>query len=53
MKRLEAPLVREPARGLEGILAKVEETIAKHRGQIDAADDAAMMVLKIGELPRA
>jgi hypothetical protein len=53
MKRLEALLVREPARGLEEILAKVEETIAKHGGQIDAVDDATMMVLKIGELPRA
>ena len=52
MRRLEELLVEEHARGLEGMLAKVEETIAKHRGGIEAADDATMMVLKIGELPR-
>jgi serine phosphatase RsbU (regulator of sigma subunit) len=48
MSRLEAMLVEERARGLEGMLAKVEETIAKHRGGIEAADDATMMFLKIG-----
>jgi hypothetical protein len=52
MSRLEELLVEEHARGLEGMLAMVEETITKHRGGIEAADDATMMVLKIGELPR-
>jgi serine phosphatase RsbU (regulator of sigma subunit) len=47
MTRLEALLVKERPRGLEGMLAKVEETVGKYRGRIEAADDATMMLLKI------
>jgi phosphoserine phosphatase RsbU/P len=47
MARLEALLVEERARGLEGMLAKVEETLGKYRGKVEAADDATLMLLKI------
>jgi len=46
--RLQSLLVEERGRGLEGMLAKVEETFAGYRGGIEAADDATMMLLKIG-----
>jgi serine phosphatase RsbU (regulator of sigma subunit) len=47
MARLENLLIVERSRGLEGMLAKVEDEICKHRGGIEAADDATMMILKI------
>jgi sigma-B regulation protein RsbU (phosphoserine phosphatase) len=50
MERLEALLLEERARGLEGMLANIERAIGKYRGTIEAADDATMMLLKIGEL---
>ena len=50
MRRLEALLVEERTRGLEGMLANVEQAINKYRGGIEAADDATMMLLKIGAL---
>lgn len=50
MQQLEALLVEERARGLDGILAGVEAAINKYRGEIEAADDATMMLLKIGNL---
>jgi serine phosphatase RsbU (regulator of sigma subunit) len=53
MTQLEALLVEERGRSLEGLLSKVEETIRKHRGGIEVADDATMMFLKIGALSRA
>jgi len=53
MERLEALLVEERARRLEGMLANVEKEIGKYREGIEAADDATMMLLKIGELPQA
>jgi sigma-B regulation protein RsbU (phosphoserine phosphatase) len=53
MERLEALLVEERARGLEGMLANVEKAIGKYRQGIEAADDATLMLLKIGELPQA
>ena len=46
--RLEELLVRERARGLEGMLAKVEETVRSYHGPVEPADDATMMLLKIG-----
>ena len=52
MERLEALLVEERARGLEGMLANVEKAIGKYRQGIEAADDATLMLLKIGELPQ-
>jgi hypothetical protein len=50
---LEALLVEEHTRDLEGMLANVENAITKYRAGIEAADDATMMLLKIGELPQA
>ena len=47
IERLQSLLVEGRGRGLEGMLAKVEETIAGYRGGIEAADDATMMLLKI------
>jgi len=48
MERLEALLVHERTKGLEGMLANVEKAINSHRGSVEAADDATMMLLKIG-----
>jgi serine phosphatase RsbU (regulator of sigma subunit) len=50
MERLEALLLEERTRGLEGMLANVETAVSKYRGGIEAADDATMMLLKIGEV---
>ncbi len=50
MERLEALLVEERTRGLDGMLANVESSITEYRGVVEAADDATMMLLKIGEL---
>jgi sigma-B regulation protein RsbU (phosphoserine phosphatase) len=50
MSRLEALLVENCARGLEGMLADIEKAISKYRAGIEAADDATMMILKIGDL---
>ena len=50
MQRLEALLVEERARGLEGMLANIESAASKYRGGIEAGDDATMMLLKIGAL---
>jgi serine phosphatase RsbU (regulator of sigma subunit) len=50
MEKLEALLTEERTRGLEGMLANVEKAINRYRGRIDAADDATMMLLKIGNL---
>jgi serine phosphatase RsbU (regulator of sigma subunit) len=48
MERLEALLIQERSKGLEGILANIEKTIQEYRGSVDAADDATLMLLKIG-----
>ncbi len=48
MQRLEALLVEERARGLEGMLANIEIAANRYRGGIEAGDDATMMLLKIG-----
>ena len=48
MERLEALLIEERARGLEGMLANIESAASKYRGGIEADDDATMMLLKIG-----
>jgi serine phosphatase RsbU (regulator of sigma subunit) len=53
MARLESLLVEERARGLEGMLAKVEERVCNFRGKVEAADDATMMLLKIGDAVQA
>lgn len=49
MERLEELLIQERTKGLEGMLANVEQAINAHRGTVEAADDATMMLLKIGE----
>jgi serine phosphatase RsbU (regulator of sigma subunit) len=48
MERLEKLLLEERARGLEGLLAKVEKSARDFRENIDAADDATMVLVKIG-----
>ncbi len=48
MQRLEELLVEERARGLEGMLANIESAVKGYRGETEAADDATMMLLKIG-----
>ncbi len=53
MARLEKLLLEEQANGLDGVLANVEEAIGKYRGKVEAADDATMMLLKIGDLAKA
>ncbi|MBN1570558.1 MAG: SpoIIE family protein phosphatase [Acidobacteria bacterium] len=50
MERLETLLVQERSRGLEGILANLEVAVNAYRGGVEAADDATMMLLKIGNL---
>jgi sigma-B regulation protein RsbU (phosphoserine phosphatase) len=50
-ERLERLLVEERNDNLAGILARVDRAIREHRGSADAADDATMLVLRVG--PRA
>lgn len=47
MERLEQLLLQQRAKGLEGMLANVEQAVNRHRGSMEAADDATMMLLKI------
>jgi serine phosphatase RsbU (regulator of sigma subunit) len=48
MQRLEELLVRERASGLEGVLARVDEAVRAFRDGVEAADDATMLLLKMG-----
>ena len=48
MERLEKLLFEERSRGLEGILANVERAAREFRGNVDAADDATMLSVRIG-----
>jgi serine phosphatase RsbU (regulator of sigma subunit) len=48
MERLERLLLEQRARGLEGVLAKVEQAARDFRENVDAADDATMVLVKIG-----
>jgi serine phosphatase RsbU (regulator of sigma subunit) len=50
MERLQTLLVEERPRGFEGMLASVEKAVSYYRGGIELADDATMMLLKIGKL---
>jgi sigma-B regulation protein RsbU (phosphoserine phosphatase) len=50
MKRLETLLIEERTRGFEGMLANVEKAVKDYRGGTEAADDATMMLLKIGAI---
>jgi sigma-B regulation protein RsbU (phosphoserine phosphatase) len=47
-ERLPDLLAREKGHGLDDILARVEAAVRDHRGGAEAADDATMVVLKIG-----
>ena len=49
MERLERLLLEECARGPEGVLANVEKAAREFRGAVEAADDATMVLLRIGE----
>jgi serine phosphatase RsbU (regulator of sigma subunit) len=50
MEQLEALLVEERGRSFDGMLADVEKAVNQYRGSVEAADDATMMLLKIGDL---
>lgn len=47
--RLEALLAREGAADPAALLARVERAYQDHRGGTEAADDATLLVLKVGE----
>jgi sigma-B regulation protein RsbU (phosphoserine phosphatase) len=48
LERLRALLVRERTSGLDGILTRVEEAVRAFRAGAEPADDATMVVLKVG-----
>ena len=47
MGRLEALLIEERRSGVARLLARVDEAARAHRGEVDAADDATMVVLRV------
>jgi serine phosphatase RsbU (regulator of sigma subunit) len=47
MDRLEALLLAQRQRDVSALLARVDEAIREHRGVVDAADDATMLVLRV------
>jgi serine phosphatase RsbU (regulator of sigma subunit) len=46
MDRIESVLVEHRGSGLPGLLTAVDEAVRRHRGAVDAADDATMLVLR-------
>jgi serine phosphatase RsbU (regulator of sigma subunit) len=48
MERLAALIVDSRKLGLEEMLANVEKTVTEYRAGIEAADDATMMLLRVG-----
>lgn len=52
MNRLEALVVAEREEGDEAILARVEKAIRDYRGNMEAADDATLMLVRVG-LPQS
>jgi serine phosphatase RsbU (regulator of sigma subunit) len=48
MDRLEALLLDEREGDVSALLARVDQAIREHRGAMDAADDATMLVLRVG-----
>jgi sigma-B regulation protein RsbU (phosphoserine phosphatase) len=48
LDRLQALLVAESANGIDGILTRVEQAVREYRGGREAADDATLVVLRIG-----
>ncbi len=51
LKRLESLLLEAHTSGINDILARVETETRQFRGEIEAADDATMLVLKMGPAP--
>jgi serine phosphatase RsbU (regulator of sigma subunit) len=49
MERLERLLLQERERGFESILANVEKVACEFRGDVEAADDATMVLVRIGK----
>ena len=49
MNRLEALVVAERLKGPDGLLAAVEKAICDYRNNVEAADDATMMLVRIGQ----
>ncbi len=47
-QRLENLLIDAQKRSINEILARVEQETRQHRGDVEAADDATMLVLKFG-----
>jgi serine phosphatase RsbU (regulator of sigma subunit) len=47
-QRLERLLAVDAQGGVDGVLARVEEAVKEHRGNREAADDATMMLVRIG-----
>lgn len=50
MERLEKLLLRDRARRIEGSLANLETAAREYRGDVEAADDATMVLVRIGEV---
>ncbi len=48
--RLETLLLEHRSRDLPDLLAGVDRATREHRGSVDAADDATMLVLRVGRL---
>ena len=48
VERLKQILIAERATGLDGVLARVEEAVRAHRGGLEAADDATLLLLRFG-----
>jgi serine phosphatase RsbU (regulator of sigma subunit) len=46
--RLEALLLADPEHEVSALLARVDRAIREHRGGVDAADDATMLVVRVG-----
>jgi sigma-B regulation protein RsbU (phosphoserine phosphatase) len=46
-ERLEALLVEHRRDDIAGLMARVDQAIRDHRGSVDAADDATMLVLRV------
>jgi sigma-B regulation protein RsbU (phosphoserine phosphatase) len=48
MGRLEALLLRDKGDNPDGMLAGIDAAVREYRGHVEAADDATMLVLKVG-----
>ncbi len=48
-ERLEALLVEHRRDDIAGLMARVDQAIREHRGSVDAADDATMLVLRVAQ----